>query len=393
MEAIAENWRDLDTVYDYLPVGVMALTRDRRVTIWNQQMESWSGVARSSIINRKLAELFSSFDDVKFSDQLTEVFDIGAPATLSAQFHGQVVPLSLPGGGDRIQQATVVPIPGTDGSTWALFAIQDVSDLTLQVQTHRGMKAGSVLETHRAEAAKLLAERHNEQLAKLKRDLDQFAYLASHDLQEPLRTLTSFSTFLQADLGADLPEAAARDLEHIVAAAARMRRLIDDLLALSRVSRVEMWWSRISLESCVADAMKPLEHGAQELKATIVGAENLPTVMGDHKLLTQVFQNMLGNAMKFADTSRPCVIEISAEHDGSGWVIKTKDNGIGVGEEYLTKIFAPFQRLHGADKYPGSGMGLAICERAIERHGGAVWAIPNETVGSCFQFTLPDRQD
>jgi signal transduction histidine kinase len=170
-----------------------------------------------------------------------------------------------------------------------------------------------------------------------------------------------------------------------------MRRLIDDLLALSLVSRSEMSWSRTSLRVCVADALELLNDRVAECTPTIAGADSLPPVRGDRKLLTQVFQHLLSNAMKFADALRPCVIDLSAEHDGSGWLIKTRDNGIGIPEQYLTKIFAPFQRLHGADKYPGSGMGLAICKRAIERHGGALWAVPNESVGSCFQFTLPDH--
>ena len=389
MEAIAENRSDLDTLYDLLPVGVMALTRDGRVTIWNRQLESWSGVARSSIVNRQLSGLFTGYDDGELSGRLQDVFESGAQVAFCAH----VVPLQLPDGGDRTHQATVVPMAGPDGSTWALFAIQDVSELSQQLQDLERMKEDAVLAAKRAQEATYLTERRSEQLARSNRDLEQFAYLASHDLQEPLRTLTSFSAFLEADLGTNLPEAASRDLEHIVAAATRMRRLIDGLLALSRVSRSEMSWTRTSLQTCVAEALETLDYRTQERIPTIVGTENLPTVMGDRKLLTQVFQNLLGNAMKFADASRPCVIEMSAEHDGSGWLIKTADNGIGVGEQYLTKIFAPFQRLHGADKYPGSGMGLAICRRVIERHGGTVWAIPNETGGSCFQFRLPDLQD
>lgn len=391
MEATTLNRSDVDTYYDLLPIGVMALTRDRRVTIWNRQMESWSGVPRAGMIDRTLGDAFSNFDDVALSIRLSAVFDMGAPVSLCGQ--SLALPLRLTYGHDRIQQAAVVPIQGTDGARWALFAIQDVTNLTRQIEGLRNLKKESILEANRSEEAKRLAERSSARLDELNRDLEQFAYLASHDLQEPLRTFTSFSTFLQSDLGEDLPEAAARDLEHIVAAATRMRRLIDGLLALSRVSRTEMLWSQISLPACVADALALLEDCVAERKPTIVGVDGLPAVYGDRRLVTQVFQNLLSNAIKFSDASRPCVIDVSAERDGTGWLVKTKDNGIGFAEAYTTKIFAPFHRLHGADKYPGSGMGLAICQRAIERHGGAVWAVPNETVGSCFQFTLPDRQD
>lgn len=394
MESIAVDRRNFDTPYDHLPLGVMALTRDRRVMIWNQQMESWSGVPRSSIINRTLPELFRNFDDGRVSERLAVLFEAGASVALPIQFDGNVVPLKkLPDGRERKQDATVVSISVTDKARWALFAIQDVTDVNQKILNLRSLNEKSVQATSRARAAKRLAERRNQQLAELNRDVEQFAYLASHDLQEPLRTLTSFSSFLQSDLGEDLPEAAARDLQHIVAAANRMRRLIDDLLELSRVSSSEMEWSRISLKECVADALGLLEHRVRECKPSILGVDSLPFVMGDRRLLIQVLQHLLSNAMKFNDPSRPCVITVSAEREEGRWLIKTIDNGIGIPEQFLSKVFAPFQRLHGADKYPGSGMGLAICRRVIDRHGGSLWATPNDTVGSCFQFTLPDRQE
>ncbi len=377
-------------LYDLLPIGVMALAKDRQVTVWNQCLENWSGLRRSEVIGRRLGDLFAAYDDSNFSQRLDDVFESGAPVVLSAQFHGQVIPLRLPDGRDRIHQATVTAMLGPDGSRWALFAIQDVTDLALQIQAFRAMREEAIQATNRAETSKQLAERRNEKLAEVNRELEQFAYLASHDLQEPLRTLTSFSTFLRSDLGEDLPENAARDLEHIGSATARMRRLIDDLLALSRVSRSEMSWSKVPLKACVAEAMELLEVRIEECDSKINGTDNLPTVLGDRRLLTQVFQNLLGNAMKFTDASRHSVIDIGAEREEGGWLVSVADNGIGISEPHLEKIFEPFQRLHGADKYPGSGMGLAICKRGVERHGGAVWAKPNTPDGSCFQFTLPD---
>lgn len=381
MEATALNQYDLGSPYDLLPIGVIALNQHRRITIWNQQMESWSGVPRSSSINRTLNELFSNSDHALLSDGLNDVFDHGRPVLLDSLSHGPVVPLSWTDGSARAQQAAVSPMTGPDGDRWALIAIQDVTDLTAQIHTLQSSIDDASQAAHRA-------ERRNERLAEANKDLEQFAYIASHDLQEPLRTLTCFSGFLRSDLEGELPEAAARDLEHIVAAASRMRRLIDDLLALSRVGRSEVSWSLTSLASCVSDALDALD-----AEPTITGADTLPAVMGDRALLTQVFQHLLGNAVKFADPSRPLVIQMSAERDGAGWLIKTKDNGIGIAEEHLTKVFAPFQRLHAADKYPGSGIGLAICKKAIERNGGAISVVPNEPEGSCFQFTLPDSQE
>jgi signal transduction histidine kinase len=393
MEVTKLNRNDLNALYDCLPIGVMALTRDRRVTVWNRQMTSWSGVPRSSIIDRTLGEAFSELDNGALYGPLQAVFDTGTPTTLSVTALGQSIPLRCPGGSGRTQQATVVPIQGADGASWALFAIPGAADLNGQKQSVETSKEDPAFAARQADEVERLAERHKEQLAELNRELEQFAHLASHDLQEPLRTLTSFSAFLKSDLGEDLPEAAARDLEHIVAASARMRRLIDGILALSRVSRCEMTWTPTPLSACVAEALTLLEDRIAESQPTIAIADDLPTVRGDRRLLTQVFENLMNNAMKFADASRPPQIQVSAERVNDGWLVKTADNGIGIAEAYATKIFAPFQRLHGPDKYPGSGMGLAICKRVVERHGGAIWTAPNEPHGSCFQFTLPDRQD
>jgi signal transduction histidine kinase len=340
-------------------------------------------VAREQVAGRRLGDLFPGFDDAKSAHRLDQVFDAGAPVVLSAQFHGQVIPLRFPDGRNRIHQATVTSIPAPEGERWALFVIHDVTDLTLQVQAFRSMREQAVKATSRVQAAKQLAERRNEQVAEVNRDLEQFAYLASHDLQEPLRTLTSFSTFLRADLGEDLP----------AAAATRMRRLIKDLLALSRVSRSEMSWSNTTLQSCLAEALDALAVRVGESGMSVRGGEELPDVVGDRRLLTQLFQNLLGNAMKFADASRPPVIEIAPSRLSNGWQISVSDNGIGIPEQYSTKVFEPFQRLHGADKYPGSGMGLAICKRAVERHGGTIWTEAREQGGACFKFTLMDEHD
>lgn len=386
---MSRSVNDVQHFYDYLPIGVMALNQQRRIKIWNRSMESWSGLSRAETYDRTLTEVFESFDDSKYSERLEEVFNAGAPVILSAPFHGRLVPLTLPDGRDRIQQTTIIPIPAPRGGRWALFAIQDVTDLAAQLKKIRQMKEQAVQAAKRAEEAKALAERRGDQLIAVNRDLEQFAHAASHDLQEPLRTLVSFSTFLKEDLGGDLPEAAQRDLEHIGEAAARMKRLITDLLALSRVSRGELEQSTVPLQECVSESLAALDVRLRECGAEIVGIEALPSVIGDARLLRQVFQNLLGNALKFVEEGCTPHIEVSASRAGSEWLVEVRDRGIGIEEKYLTRIFAPFQRLHGVDRYPGSGMGLAICQRTVERHGGKIWAEANPEGGSSFRFTLP----
>ena len=217
---------------------------------------------------------------------------------------------------------------------------------------------------------------------------EQFAYAASHDLQEPVRTLVSFSSFLRDDLGDELSPEAATDLQHITKAARRMQCLVKDLLALSRASRSALQMSQVALEDCLSDSLDALRERVKETGAR-VEQEQLPVVSGDRRLLTQLFQNLLSNAMKFQSGEEAPAITIAARQQDSMWLVDVKDNGIGIEQEYADQIFAPFKRLHGLGDYEGSGVGLAICKRAVERHGGRISVESEPGDGSCFQFTLP----
>ena len=230
-------------------------------------------------------------------------------------------------------------------------------------------------------------EQSNRELTRKNQELDEFAHLASHDLQEPLRKLVSFSKLLQEDLGADLPDPAARDLEFITVAARRMHTLVHDLLRLARAGRTAMRRIRVSLSACASDAANQLAEIVSETDAEIV-CDDLPEVDADPRLLTQVYYGLLGNALKFMPQGRRPAIHISAEYIGGDWVYFVRDNGIGIRQEYIEQVFAPFRRLHGRDEYEGTGIGLAICRKAIERHGGTIWVESTPGQGACFKFTL-----
>ena len=245
--------------------------------------------------------------------------------------------------------------------------------------------------TRELSVSKGIAEKRAEELSDANQELEQFAYAASHDLQEPVRTLVSFSSFLRDDLGDELSPEAATDLEHITGAAHRMQRLVRDLLALSRASRSALEMAEVALEDCLSDSLDALRERVQETGARIEQAQ-LPVVSGDRRLLTQLFQNLLGNAMKFQRGEERPAITISARRQDSMWLVDVKDNGIGIEQEYADQIFAPFKRLHGMADYEGSGVGLAICRRAVERHGGRIWVDSKPGNGSRFQFTLPAHE-
>jgi PAS domain S-box-containing protein len=234
-------------------------------------------------------------------------------------------------------------------------------------------------------------ERLNGVLERQNKELDEFTYIASHDLQEPLRKLIAFSGLLKKDLGDELPETAAKDLHFITDAAKRMETLIRDLLALSRSGRTALKRQRISLNDCADSAMDALSSRIEETGAK-VSRDNLPEIWCDPAQVVQLYQNLLGNALKFVGSSSP-VVRLAVEEVDGLYVFGVIDNGIGIAPEYQEAIFAPFRRLHGRTEYDGTGIGLSICRKVIERHGGKIWVESEPGKGSTFKFTIPQGGD
>ena len=231
--------------------------------------------------------------------------------------------------------------------------------------------------------------RLNRQLADRNRELEEFAYVASHDLQEPLRKLITFGGLLRRDLGDDLPERAGRHLDFIADAAGRMQTLVQDLLALSRAGKSESRRQLVAMDTCIDKALDALQM-ALEGKGAEIHRDPLPELWCDPTMVTQLYQNLIGNALKFVADSRPS-IRLTAEQDGERWVLGVADNGIGIKPEYGEQIFQAFQRLHGRGEYEGSGIGLAVCRKAVEHHGGKIWVESELGRGAHFKFTLPQR--
>ena len=254
-----------------------------------------------------------------------------------------------------------------------------------------GPVAHAQLETAHAglEAAHASLEARTEDLQRSNAELEQFAYVASHDLQEPLRKVASFCQLLQRRYAGRLDEKADQYIEHAVDGAKRMQQLINDLLAFSRVGRTAQRREQVSCAVLLAQAWANLGPAVRASHATIeVG--DLPVVLGETSLLTAVFQNLLSNALKFAGEQAPR-ISVSARRDGGHWLFSFADNGIGIPAEYAERIFVIFQRLHDKAAYPGTGIGLAMCRKIIEYHGGRIWLDTTVTSGARFCFTLPVR--
>jgi PAS domain S-box-containing protein len=243
-----------------------------------------------------------------------------------------------------------------------------------------------VSERKRAEEA--LAE-HARELARSNAELEQFAYVASHDLQEPLRMVASYTQLL-ARRYQDKLDADARDfIAYAVDGATRMQALIADLLNYSRIGTRGKPFRPSSCEAVLERVLASLKLATNESGAT-VSHDSLPTVLGDDVQLGQLFQNLLVNAIKFR-TEAPPRIHLSAERNGNVWTFSVRDNGIGIAPEYAERIFMIFQRLHSKNEYPGTGIGLAVCKKIVERHGGRIWVNSQPGSGATFFFTIPDR--
>ena len=249
------------------------------------------------------------------------------------------------------------------------------------------MRERIVAELSAVRAAHVRLEARTEDLQRSNAELEQFAYVASHDLQEPLRKVASFCQLLQRRYAGRLDEKADQYIEHAVDGAKRMQALINDLLAFSRVGRTAQRRERVSCAVLLAQAWANLGPAVRQSHATIeVG--DLPVVLGETSLLTAVFQNLLSNALKFTGDQAPRV-SVSAHRDGEYWLFSFTDNGIGIPAEYAERIFVIFQRLHDKAAYPGTGIGLAMCRKIIEYHGGRIWLDTTVTSGARFCFTLP----
>jgi signal transduction histidine kinase len=230
-----------------------------------------------------------------------------------------------------------------------------------------------------------LAERAKE-LERSNLELQQFAYVASHDLQEPLRTISSFTQLLAKRYQEKLDDKAREFINFAVDGCKRMQTLINDLLAYSRVGTQGNPLVPVSCEAALERVLRALKVAIQDSGAVIT-KEALPVVLADEVQLCQLFQNLIGNALKFKNSTVPRV-HVSAERSGGGWKIAVRDNGIGVSSEHSERIFVIFQRLHTRTQYPGTGIGLAICKKIAERHGGRIWVEPSPGGGSTFCFTI-----
>lgn len=268
---------------------------------------------------------------------------------------------------------------------------KDIRDMAIDVEN---MRERLVEELEVSRSARTLLDDQALELRRSNAELEQFAYVASHDLQEPLRKVASFCQLLEKRYGDKLDERGIEYIGYAVDGAKRMQVLINDLLTFSRVGRLGTMQTEVELDKALDAGLANLAAAIEEADAEIVRPDQpLPRIIGDPTLLTMLWQNLIGNAVKFRHQDCPPRIIIDCERRtgdaGSEWLFSVSDNGIGIAPEFAEKVFVIFQRLHGRDVYSGTGVGLALCKKIVEHHGGTIWVDTSYTDGTRFQFALP----
>ena len=354
-----ERFRILvDGVKDY---AIIMLDPAGYVMSWNQGAERIKGYRDDEIIGRHFSRFYME-EDVRQGKPQREL-ELAAGA---GRFEDE---------GWRMRR---------DGTRyWANVVISAIRDETGQLR-------GFSKITRDISERKRIEDELQETLSDLQRsnrDLEQFAYVASHDLQEPLRMVASYTQLLAERYASRLDDKAQKFIRYAVDSAVRMQQLINDLLAYSRIGTRGKPFEPVDANVVLGDAINNLKMNIDEVKAIITN-DALPEMRADASQLVQLFQNLINNAMKFHGTENPR-IHISARDEGRDWLFSVADNGIGIEQQYAEKIFIIFQRLHTREEYPGSGIGLAICKKIVERHRGRIWFESELGKGSTFYFTIP----
>src|SRR5262245_34379065 len=349
----------VDTAYD----AFIAIDTEGRITDWNRQAEVTFGWSRQEAIGRLLADTVipESYREAHWQG-LKRYLTTGIARVLNKRLEmtalnrdGKEFPVEL----------TITPVQL--GTTCLFNAF--LRDITERKQAEEDLK------------------RTTEELTRSNRELEQFAYIASHDLQEPLRMVAGSTQLLARDYKDKLDSLATEYIGFAVEGAKRMQMLINQLLNYSRVGAQRKPFEPVDCQKIYEAAVANLKIAIAESRAALTH-DPLPTVMGDNVQLLQVFQNLLANAIKFQRREHP-QIHVCAEQKDGQWEFAVRDNGIGIDPKHHERLFGIFQRLHSREKYSGTGIGLAICKKIVEQHGGRIWVESAPGKGSTFYFTIP----
>lgn len=347
-------------------IGAGIFDTDRRCIRINSTMADMNGVQVQTLLGNRLGDIDSEL--LSASESILDYVFNTQESIQNIEITGETV---YQPGGARYWLTSYFPIPDESHMLHAVGMI--AVEITRQKQIEK-------------ELTQL-----NQALTRSNQELEQFAYVASHDLREPLRKIGSYSELFAKRYRSQVDERADRYISHIVSGVSRMNTLIGDLLSYSQLGRGEAARTTVNLEDLIKQVMDDLASIIQENQAHVVITSQLPTLMLNQSQIQRLFQNLIENAVKYRSDDSP-LIQISATSIATGWQFSVADNGIGIDPEFSERIFAIFQRLHTREAYPGTGIGLAICKRVVEHHGGLIWLEPVTTKGTTICFTLPESE-
>ena len=362
-EEVNERRGQIDDLINSAPDAVIVINKDSKIIRWNPKAEELFGWKSTEVIDQPLHDII-----------IPERYRKDHLRGMKHYLHT--------GEGPVLHKTVEVSALKRSGGEFPIA-------LSISPSHHKNERVfiGFIRDiTEQTESRKEINEK-NAQLEKSNIELDQFASIASHDLQEPLRTINSYLELLQRRYRKHLDETAQQYINYTVSASDRMRNLIISLLEYSRVNKAEKIITKVDLNLLVVNVINSLQQLILETK-TLIETSDLPTLNGDKDQLFQLFQNLISNGIKFRKHGEAAKITISSSTQEHLYSFCVRDNGIGIEKQYANKIFELFQRLHNKDEYPGSGIGLAVCKKIVEKHGGEIWIDSEFGKGTTFCFTI-----
>ena len=391
-EDLSELYNQYYELYEDVPVGYFTLDKNGIIRNVNIKGTKLFHLSKNNIIGRGFGKFIPHHSENEYYSSLANAIDT---------FKSQELEIELKRGKTLFcGHMEIIPSHKTGYESFRII----ITDITKRKKIEKELMRASdhleeIVEEKTAEIEEAYQNlKENElklkgtvkELKRSNEELQRFSYITSHDLQEPLRTITSFTQLLERRYKGHFDSDADEFMDYIVDAAVRMKDMIQGLLEYSRVGTQEKEFKEFNAEIALEHALKNLKISRAECNAEITN-ENLPVIYANESQMTRVFQNLIGNALKFSKKIFPPRIHVSATEDNlhKEWVFSVEDNGIGMEPEYTDQIFKVFKKLHTIDEYKGTGMGLAIVEKIISFHGGHIWVESELGIGSTFYFTIP----
>lgn len=358
-------------ILDFVPLGHIIFDSQFKIFFWNQRLEEWSKIFRDQVLGKSILDLYPHLKEPKYFSRMNMMFNGGPPVVFSAQLQKYFIPIKTIENQLCLQQTMINPIKRSQGKVdLVLVTIQDVTDPLTRLKEYRVMR---------------------NELQEGNKELDAFAHTVSHDLRAPLRLITGCVQFLNKDHLENLNEEGQGYIRRIEKGAGRLQKMIEDLLMLSRISRIRNPYEDTDMGQLIQSVVERLEYDIEHNKVDLQIESSMPTMQCDCVKMTQVFQNLLNNAIKFSskiqDTNPS--IKIGYEDLDEEYLFFVSDNGIGIEKKYQAQVFEIFRRADQSKEYEGTGAGLSIVKKVIDDHGGRIWIESELGKGTTFKFSIP----